>query len=67
MHIEGGGCMEAKPRSPDEIKAARKEYYAKWRKEHPEQVRNAQMRFWTRQAERMKDPPGDESTEQDEP
>ena len=28
----------------------KREYYRKWRAEHPEQVRAAQMRFWVRQA-----------------
>ncbi len=31
-------------------KAARREYYRRWRAEHPEQVRAAQQRYWQRKA-----------------
>lgn len=29
----------------------RREYYRKWRAEHPESVRASQMRYWTKKAE----------------
>lgn len=34
-----------------EWRSARREYMRKWRAEHPEQVRAAQKRYWTKKAE----------------
>ena len=37
-----------------ERREARREYHRRWRQAHPDNVRAAQVRFWARQAERMK-------------
>ena len=31
----------------------KREYYRKWRAEHPESVKAAQMRYWAKKAEEM--------------
>ena len=35
----------------EQEKQRRREYHRRWRAEHPENIRAAQMRYWTRQAE----------------
>lgn len=35
-------------------KAAQREYFRRWRAEHPEAVQAAQMRYWMKKAERLK-------------
>lgn len=37
-----------------EAKEARREYMRRWRSEHPESVKAAQMRYWTKKAAEMK-------------
>ena len=37
-----------------EARAARREYMRRWRAEHPEAVKAAQVRYWARKAEEMK-------------
>lgn len=37
-----------------EARAARREYMRRWRAEHPEAVKAAQVRYWTKKAEEMK-------------
>lgn len=37
-----------------EVRAARREYMRRWRSEHPESVKAAQMRFWAKKAAEMK-------------
>lgn len=37
----------------DNKTANRREYYRKWRAEHPERVRAAQMRYWLKKAVRF--------------
>ena len=32
----------------------RREYHRKWRRDHPEAVKAAQMRYWAKKAEEMK-------------
>ena len=32
----------------------KREYYKKWRAEHPESVKAAQMRYWAKKAEEMR-------------
>ena len=32
----------------------KREYHRKWRQEHPESVRAAQLRYWTKKAEEMR-------------
>ena len=39
----------------EKAKEARREYYRKWRQEHPESVKATQMRFWTRKAQEKND------------
>ena len=34
----------------EQEKQRRREYHRRWRAEHPENIRAAQMRYWTRQA-----------------
>lgn len=34
----------------DNAKAARREYYRRWRLEHPERVQAAQERYWAKKA-----------------
>jgi len=36
-----------------EARAARSEYMRKWRADHPEAVRAAQMRYWAKKAKEM--------------
>ncbi len=43
----GGDCLDMNKKAQE----ARREYYRKWRHEHPESVRAAQVRFWTRKAQ----------------
>lgn len=38
------------PQAVDEAKAAKREYARRWRKEHPENVRAAQERYWEKRA-----------------
>ena len=33
----------------------KREYHRKWRAEHPESVKAAQMRYWAKKAEEMRD------------
>ena len=35
-------------------RAARNEYYRRWRAEHPERVQAIQARYWARKAEQLK-------------
>ena len=44
-----------------EARAARREYMRRWRAEHPESVKAAQVRYWAKKAESMKN----ENTHQD--
>ena len=37
-----------------EIQEARRKYYRKWRREHPEAVKAAQVRYWTKKAAEMR-------------
>lgn len=41
------------PEQLEEAKAARKEYAREWRKQNPEKVKAAQMRFYLKQAEKI--------------
>ena len=38
----------------DGAKKSRNEYFKKWRKEHPDRVREIQNRYWTKKAEAAK-------------
>ena len=40
----------------------KREYYKKWRAEHPESVKAAQMRYWAKKAEEMRNASADENT-----
>lgn len=37
--------------TPEEIKRVRNEYYRKWRKNNPEKVKAAQLRYWQKKLE----------------
>lgn len=41
------------PEQLEKVKAARKEYAREWRKQNPEKVKAAQMRFYLKQAEKI--------------
>ena len=46
-----------------EIREAKRDYYRKWRAEHPEQVQAAQDRFWQRKAVQMRNIAGIQNEE----
>lgn len=39
----------------EEAKQARREYHAKWQREHPEQVRKYHADYWNRKAARIRE------------
>ena len=45
-----------------EARAARREYMRKWRAEHPEAVKAAQVRYWAKKAEALKNETGNQDT-----
>lgn len=51
----------AKEMNP-EARAARREYMRKWRAEHPEAVKAAQVRYWAKKAEALKNETGNQDT-----
>lgn len=38
----------------ENIRAAKREYHREWRKNHPEAVKAAQVKYWTKKAEEMR-------------
>ena len=40
----------------------KREYHRRWRAEHPESVKAAQMRYWAKKAEEMRNASADENT-----
>ena len=51
----------AKEMNP-EARAARREYMRRWRAEHPEAVKAAQVRYWAKKAEALKNETGNQDT-----
>ncbi len=45
-----------------EARAARREYMRRWRAEHPEAVKAAQVRYWAKKAEALKNESGNQDT-----
>ena len=45
-----------------EARAARREYMRRWRAEHPEAVKAAQVRYWAKKAEALKIETGTQDT-----
>ena len=44
--MNGGDCLEMNK----ECLEARREYFRKWRAEHPESVKASQLRYWAKKA-----------------
>lgn len=42
----------------EQEKQRRREYHRRWRAEHPEQVKAAQLRYWMKKAQRQRNCPG---------